>query len=270
MSEKNKAAPRKRGRPSLSVSARQGIAAGNDVFTGRPLKVCEIVALEIVRDIVSERLKPGDQLIDEAKMLARYRTSRASLREALRLLEVQGLISIRAGRGASTVVGNPHSSNLGRTMMLYLHMMGANYDQLMEAWARTDPLLAQMAAENPDRELVRRRLEPFLIAEGCDHRTHSVSEGLDFHQIVADLSGNPVLALALSAIGGMHTPHLLSATQATELEAPLAHDHSHVAEAIIAGDAERARKLMADHVQHIIDRFRAYWPRLVGEPIEWR
>src|SRR5689334_17279681 len=110
-----------------------GLIAGetHDVLTQRQLKVCELVALEVVRDIVAERLQPGDPLIDEAKMVVRYRTSRASLREALRLLEVQGLISIRAGRGHSTVVGKAVPTNLARTMTLYLHMMGANYDQLL-------------------------------------------------------------------------------------------------------------------------------------------
>ena len=71
----------------------------HDPITGRELKVCEVVALELVRDIVAQRLQTGDGLPSEAQLLKRYRTSRFTLREAMRLLEVQGLISIRRGRG---------------------------------------------------------------------------------------------------------------------------------------------------------------------------
>jgi len=256
-------------RPSPSIAAER-LQETRDVFTQRPIKMCEIAALEVVRDIVAERLQPGDQLIDEAKMLARYRTSRGTLRQALRLLEVQGLIHVRAGRGASTVVGEPHSANLGRTMQLYLHMMGANYDQLLSAWQRADAMLARLAAENPDRDLVRQQMTPFLRDDdGCD-TGHPIGEGLDFHKAVADLSGNPVLSLGLAAIGGMHTPHLLEATQMTELRPPLVRDHARVAEAIISGDADRAEMLMRDHVGGVIEAFHAVWPRLVGERVEWR
>jgi GntR family transcriptional repressor for pyruvate dehydrogenase complex len=261
---------RRGGRPSASISVNAKPVEERDVFTKRRIKMCEIVALEVVRDIVAERLKPGDRLIDEAKMLARYRTSRATLREALRLLEVQGLIAIRAGRGASTVVGQVHSANLGRTMTLYLHMMGANYDQLLDAWQRADALLARLAAENPDRELVNRRLSPFLKGASPDSHGVSIDQGLDFHQVVAELADNPVLSLALAAISGMHTPHLLNITQITELEPKLVHEHALLAEAIIAGEADRAEKLMTEHVGYVIETFRSIWPRLVGERIEWR
>jgi len=264
-----RAVARRSGRPTHSIAADRQ-EEQRDVFTQRPIKMCEIVALEVVRDIVAERLQPGDQLIDEVKMLARYRTSRGTLRQALRLLEVQGLIHVRAGRGASTVVGKPHSANLGRTMQLYLHMMGANYDQLLSAWQSADAMLARLAAQNPNRDLVRLLMTPFVQRDdACDH-AHPIGEGLDFHQAVAQSADNPVLALGLAAIGGMHTPHLLEATQLTELRPPLVRDHARVAEAIIAGDADRAETLMRDHVGAVIEAFHAVWPRLVGERVEWR
>src|SRR6266850_1578298 len=123
---------------SAAVKARNG--ASRDQLTGRPIKTCELVAMEIVRDIVASRRHPGEGLPDESKMLSRYRASRSSLREALRLLEVQGLVNIRAGRGTGTTVGTVHHSHLARTLTLYLHMSGATYKQLLEAWVRSEPL----------------------------------------------------------------------------------------------------------------------------------
>src|SRR5512146_2271080 len=131
-------------------------------LTRRTLKTSEVVALEIVRDIVSQDLKPGDRLPLESEMLVQYRVSRSSLREALRLLEVQGLIAIRPGPGAGTVVGRVLPGNLARTLTLHLHMLGANYDELLEAWVESEPLLARLAARNPYRKQVRALLSPFL------------------------------------------------------------------------------------------------------------
>jgi len=93
-----KSPSKKRAQPNAAptIGSRHGEAQR------RTLKTSEIVALEIVRDIVSQRFKAGDRLPLESEMLAHYRVSRSSLREALRLLEVQGLIVIRPGPGAGT------------------------------------------------------------------------------------------------------------------------------------------------------------------------
>ena len=55
-----------------------------------------------------------------------------------------------------------------------------------------------------------------------------------------------------------------------ELEEQIVHDHRELAEAIIAGDSTRSGQLMRDHVRHIVEDFKAYWPRKVGEKVQWR
>jgi len=237
----------------------------------RSSKTSEIVALEIVRDVVTQGLKPGDRLPLEAEMLVQYRVSRSSLREALRLLEVQGLITIRPGPGSGTVVGRVLPGNLARTLTLYLHMSGATYDELLDAWTKSEPLLARLAAQNPDRARVREVLTPYLNENhGTDNGKWSVPEGLDFHDQVAELADNPVLSLVLQSIGFIVAEQVLTSTQRGELEERIVHDHSALAEAIIAGKADKAEQLMAEHIHHIVEDFKAYWPRKVGEKIQWR
>jgi DNA-binding FadR family transcriptional regulator len=240
-------------------------------MTRRSSKTSEIVALEIVRDIVSQALKPGDRLPLEAEMLIQYRVSRSSLREALRLLEVQGLIAIRPGPGSGTVVGRVLPGNLARTLTLYLHMSGATYDQLLSAWTASEPLVARLAALNPDREAVRQALTPFLSEDhGGDHGKWEIAEGLDFHERVAELANNPVLSLVLQSIGFIVTEQVLTNAERGELEERIVHDHSQLAAAIIAGDADRSHQLMHEHIEHIVEDFKAFWPRKVGEKIQWR
>jgi DNA-binding FadR family transcriptional regulator len=235
-------------------------------LTRRTLKTSEVVALEIVRDIVRNNMQPGDRLPLEAEMLVQYRVSRSSLREALRLLEVQGLIGIRPGPGAGTVVGRVLPGNLSRTLTLHLHMLGANYDDLLEAWVETEPVLARLAAQNPDRAMVREKLAPFLEE---DH-DWAVREGLRFHDILAELANNQVLALTLRSVGFIVAEQVLTSVERGVLEDHIVHHHRKVAEAVIAGDADLAANRMRDHIRQEVEEFKAFWPLKVGEKVQWR
>lgn len=237
----------------------------------RTLKTSEVVALEIVRDIVSRKLGPGDRLPLESEMLDHYRVSRSSLREALRLLEVQGLITIRPGPGAGTLVGSVLPGHLARTLTLYLHMSGATYDELLNAWVLSETMLAELAARNPDRERVREALTPFLkTSEACDQAMREIGAGLAFHDVVADLAGNQVLSLLLNVIGFIVAEHVLLSVERDRLEDRIIDEHAALAQAIIAGKPQRARRLMEEHVQHVVEEFRTLWPTRVGERIQPR
>jgi DNA-binding FadR family transcriptional regulator len=84
----------------------------------RALKTSESVARDIVHDIVTRGLQTGDRLPPEASMVELYRVSRESLREGLRLLELQGMITIRTSAGGGPVVGRIEPANLGRMSAL--------------------------------------------------------------------------------------------------------------------------------------------------------
>jgi GntR family transcriptional repressor for pyruvate dehydrogenase complex len=240
-------------------------------FARRTLKTSELVALDIVRDIVSQGLQAGDRLPLEADMLVQYRVSRSSLREALRLLEVQGLIAIRPGPGSGTVVGRVLPGNFARTLTLYLHMSGVTYSELLDAWMLTEPMLAELAARNPDRARVKAALTPFLGGhDSCHGEMRRIPAGLAFHDVVADLGANRVLTLEFQAIGFIVAEHILNSATRLELEDQIVDDHGAVALAIIDGKAALARKLMTAHVEHVVEDFKAFWPRRVGEKVQWR
>lgn len=229
------------------------------------MKAGEGVALEILRDIVSDKKKAGDRLPLESQMLTQYGVSRPSLREALRLLEFQGLIAIRPGPGSSTVVGEAAPDNLARTLVLFLHLNGATYDELLETWQMTEPLLARRAALSPDRALVERTMAPFVSNERSHcNLGHAMEIGSNFHMQTGILANNRALSLVCHAVGAIASNHVATAVPST---APvrLLHDHSSIATAIVQGDADLAALLMSQHVRHIIDAFRKNWPEKVGE-----
>ena len=113
-------------------------------------KIAEAVAREIVHDIVRRNLKPGTKLPPESEMLATYQLGRASLREALRILEVHGLIVIRPGRGGGPVVANFSSRDFGRMATLHFHVGRATFHDLVQARMVMEPVMAGLAAQRAD------------------------------------------------------------------------------------------------------------------------
>jgi len=256
---------RPRGAGSLSSRARNSRTGS----TRRPLKTSEIAALEIVRDIVELGLKPGSPLPLEAQMLSHYGVSRSSLREAMRLLETQGLVAIRPGPGSGTVVSEACPSNLGRTMTLYFHVAGASYDELLQCWLLTEPQLAGLAAANSDAALRREAMLPF-VPDTQEGESQSISTGLNFHDAVAELADNRVLSLVCRAIGHVVSEQVLATTDRHELESYIVEEHAALAQAIIDGDAASAIDLMRSHVAHVGDEFRTCFPERIGQRVVWQ
>lgn len=236
----------------------------------RDLKTSEIVALEIVRSIVSGGFGTGDKLPTEADMLTQYAVSRESLREALRLLEVQGLITLKRGPGGGPLVGAVDPVYLARTATLYFHMCGATYDELVDTWILTEPLLAEKAARNPDRAWVRAAMKPYIEHAEEGQSPEFVTAATSFHAVIPTLADNRVLALLLEAVGCIMVEHILRDLDPHELSREIDEDHDGIARAISAGQAPKAQKLMSEHIERIADHYRSHYPERLGDIIEWR
>lgn len=248
---------------------RPGISVGSVRIEDRRRvpKTSERVALDIVRDIVAQGLRTGDRLPREARMVEHYGVSRASLREALRLLEVQGLIWLKPGPGGGPIVGTVQPANLARTSSLYFHLGAATYGQLMQTQALLEPLCAQLAAVHPDRRVgMAPFLDPVSLGDVEPYRDHT----LGFHQTVYKLAANPVLTLLTQSITHIVTDHVVSTMDPVELRQDILDEHAALARAIAAGRADKAARLMEEHFQAQHDYYAERWPARLAELVEWR
>lgn len=247
------------------------IASGGDVM--RPRKTAESVARDIVHDIIDQNLRSGAALPSEALMLAHYGVSRESLREGLRLLEVQGLISIRRGPSGGPVVGTVDPANLGRISTLYFHMAGATYEELYEVWMLAECTLAERAARHPDAATRAEAMAPYLAehAPGADEEDleRFVEEHARFHAALASLVRNRVLELTLQTYGQIVSHHVATIDDPRELRQLIADDHHGLAQAIAAGHPKRARQLMEAHISGVATYNRDRLGTQLDELIEW-
>lgn len=233
----------------------------------RTVKASERVAQDIVRDIVLRGLETGDHLPLEAAMVAEYGVSRTSLREALRLLEVQGLISLKPGPGGGPVVGTVEPSHLARTAALYFHLSGALYADVMVTQVLMESNCARLAALNPDREaLMAPWLEQELPPSVPTYR--DMTSG--FHSAVYQAADNPVLSLLTQAVTHIVTQHVLTTMDPVELRGPIVDEHAGLARVIAGGDADAAEALMTEHFERQHDHLRKRSPARIEENIQWR
>lgn len=258
----------------MTVVQRPGLEIVSDMpkptESAKPLrrKASEEVAQRIVNHIVDNDLAAGARLPSEADMITQYGVSRETLREALRLLEVQGFLSIRRGPGGGPTVEAVNAGFLARTASLYFHLAGASYDEVFSAWQLMEPPLAAQAAANPDRARVRELLEPYLDEATTSEPATGTTKSM--HALIADLSGNRVMLLMARTIGHIVTDQVLASLPVAQARELIAHDHRAIAEAVIKGHKRRAQDLMAEHIGQVTDFYRTRFPERMNDPILWR
>jgi GntR family transcriptional repressor for pyruvate dehydrogenase complex len=233
----------------------------------RPMKTAELLAREIVRGIAVAGLQAGDGLPAESEMIERYRVGRGSVREALRILEAQGLIYLKPGRHGGPVVARTGPEQLGRMLSLFMGLAGATYGDLADFMATVSPQLAGRAAANPDRATVREMLTT-IAGNPCALRdNHEFGP----HAAINRLSGNPLLAMFADAVDAVFSGHVYGLTQGGQdfTEHSIA-DHRAIADAVLDGREGDARALMAAHVARILDYAGHSLPGLFETPVEWR
>jgi DNA-binding FadR family transcriptional regulator len=169
------------------------------------------------------------------------------------------------------VVGRALATNLSRTASLFFSFGGSTYGELADALLLVDPWLAELAAAQPDRALVRNRLEPFVTdqheGDARDERSRFFQ---DFHGVVRGLSANHVLNLWGAVIGVLFGDHIIREIDFAAMHDEVAHDHVAIANAIIAGRRTKARELMAEHTESIVAYCLEAKPALATQTIEWR
>jgi len=235
----------------------------------RPQKTAMLVAQRIVADIERLNLSVGDRLPPERAMLEEYGVGRGTLRESLRFLELQGVLSIKAGPGGGPVVERPDASNLATTLVLLLQFSHGEYRTIAEARDALEPLMAGMAAERIDDDALaelRRTLE--AMEEGLESRAF-LEANKRFHDIIAWASGNELFGLIFDALLGIMDGTALGIDYPRHRRPAIIKAHREVLEALEAHDRARAEDAMRNHIGEYLNYARRKFPEVLRQPVTW-
>lgn len=214
----------------------------------RSQKGFETLAALLREQILDGGIKAGEVLPNEREMVERTGLSRGSVREALRVLETEGLVSTKLGRNGGRVAMQSNNDAVRRSLDFFIRGRQIPFAVLLETVEVLEPNLAQLAAiHRDDEDIVQLRLASSKL------RTTStsgrfVSANARWHQAMARASHNPILMTVYDAFGPeLLNPHVDGFVSA-EIRAAVVQAVSRVEDAIVAGDAEAARRRMARHV----------------------
>ncbi len=155
------------------------------------------IADELRDAIVSGGLSEGDSLGREQELIERFGVSRPSLREALRILEAEGLISVIRGVYGGVVVHEPDQRLTARTASLVLRARNVSLSDVFEARALLEPLAARAVASRRNRRGAVAELGRLIVKEEEaieDPDRFGPANGT-FHERLVALGGNQTLTI---------------------------------------------------------------------------
>jgi GntR family transcriptional repressor for pyruvate dehydrogenase complex len=193
-------------------------------------------------------LKPGDKIPPEREFAQSLKVSRASLRTGIGYMAAMGVMKVRHGVGTFVTDGPPEFGKASFSLMGALH--GFQSWQMFEARVVLETNLAALAAERGKEEhytaLADEVAEVFANIENpSEFLIHDVL----FHRIVAQASGNPILAALMETITtALYDKRRKTVERSIDLRVS-AEMHRKIYRAIRAKDGAEARKLMEQHLR---------------------
>ncbi|HVW41752.1 MAG TPA: FCD domain-containing protein [Amycolatopsis sp.] len=235
-----------------------------------PPKRATLIAQRIVQQIHEGKLSQGDPLPPEKDMLAAYGVGRNTLREALRVLELQGVITIRPGRGGGPVVAMPDSRHLASTLALLMQFASTPFRAIVETRMHVEPLTAQLCADRADARVLRKLRESVdHMAEKLDDAEVFLYENQRFHELVARGSGNPLFSYLLNSLDWITDGSALGIEYPERYRRAVLEAHQHVCKAIEAQDSDRALEAMRLHMVDTLKYFERKYNPVMTKVLTW-
>ena len=216
----------------------------------RLAKASDVVVLRLREQIINQRLPKGTPLPSESDLMNLYGVGRVAVREALRLLERDGLIEVRRGAHGGVFVTHPEIHQVSDAVALLFAMRDTTLGEFVEFRQLVEPAAAAEAAKHLSQQ---HRSEMIQLLEGGGEALHEAPEDYaartpDLHFLVAEATGNGVIAVLLNALQGAFVGHYRRAQIEDSHMHGTSAAHRKIASRILAGDAAGAEQAMHVHL----------------------
>lgn len=227
----------------------------------RQPRLADMVASALRERIVNGELRDGDLLPKQDELLEEFRISRPSLREALRILESEGLLTVRRGNVGGSVIEAPNADTTAYMFGLVLQSRRGSVADLAEAIQHIEPMTASLCASREDRE------DAVLpqLRENIEETSAAIADGPEFtrlsrqfHEELVAACGNQTLILLVGALEGLWSEQERQwAQRATSsgqypgerYRREVVAAHEALVTAIAGGAADKAARLARRHLQ---------------------
>jgi len=227
------------------------------------VKQYELVAERLRQRVVHGELQPGERLPNEAVLATDYGVSRATVREALRVLATQSLIRTSKGAGGGSYVTLPSVNGVSEYVQSSISLLAdaddVTLEELLEARELLEVPAARLAAERRTEEELE-RLRDAIPDEPLRLGTQrQFVYNQDFHLAVIDGCRNALLAIAAQPVFAVLQRNLARSRLGARFHRTINEHHRAIAAAIEAGDADTAGGEMFDHLEYLRPYYERAW-----------
>jgi GntR family transcriptional regulator, transcriptional repressor for pyruvate dehydrogenase complex len=217
-------------------------------------KISEHIVEQIRQAIFEGRLKAGDKLPPEKVLLETFHVSKATLREALRSLEMLGFLEIRKGASGGGFVTEVDMKKARDSFTNFLLFKNLSLSNLSEVRLILEPYVAEKAALVITEEDLR-RLEK--LNKECEYvlknniPIESRKNEIEYHRIIGSVSGNPILMFILDFVENLliDTKEILQPGK--EFSQKVLNAHKRIYKALLERDHKKTREEMVKHVREV-------------------
>ena len=216
-------------------------------------------------EILEGRLKRGDQIESDRELAKKLNVGRSAVREALKVLDVLGMIDIRLGQG--TYITSRETNFFSVPLSWSLFLDGAQVKSILQVRGALELRAVQLAAQCEDKnkldkltDIYYRMQKTFQESKDSDNLQHALQETLDadieFHTCIAECSGNPIILSMLTTIRNfLKRVSGTGMMDAEQLQA-VVEEHQKLYGAIISGNVGVATETMMKHLAASMARYK--------------
>lgn len=216
-------------------------------------------------EILKGRLKRGDQIESDRELAKKLNVGRSAVREALKVLDVLGMIDIRLGQG--TYITSRETNFFSVPLSWSLFLDGTQVKSILQVRGALELRAVQLAAQCEDKnkldkltDIYYRMQKTFQESKDTDNLQHALQETLnadiEFHTCIAECSGNPIILSMLTTIRNfLKRVSGTGMVDAEQLQA-VVKEHQKLYGAIISGNVDAATQTMTKHLAASMARYK--------------
>ncbi len=226
----------------------------------RPIKskrAFEGISAEIKRLIFKGTLKPGDRLPSETELANQFGVGRQTIREALRLLELSGFISMQKGGAGGPLVVDTILNSIGNSFLDAFQMKRIGVDELTTARLEIEKMVLKAAFKGAGEADMEALNDNVLKArKRIDSGIQAFEENIQFHKLLAKASGNHVFVVVMESITAVvgHFRSFLGVD--LELSRKVVREHELILEALKVRDVDKALHVLERHLMEVGEGFK--------------
>ncbi len=212
----------------------------------------EEVSTEIKSLIFKSVLKPSDKLPSEIALARQFNVGRQTVREALRILELSGFITIRKGARGGPIISDTISNTISNSFLDAIQMKSINIGELTLARLEIEKVVLNHAINNADSSDIKDLQENVLKAKRkTENRFQAFSENIEFHKLLAEASKNHVFVIVIQSIMAVVADFLSRLEPNLEKSKRVVKAHEDILNAIISKRGDEAITLLEKHLLQV-------------------